>query len=61
MWMLLTPVFEFALGIFVMNYSTGRMLEDYDISRGGLMIFGLAFLTVVPYLAARLRGVKFVV
>lgn len=61
MWMILTLAFEFALGIFVMKYSTERMLEDYDVSRGGLMIFGLAFMIAAPYLAARLRGVEYAV
>ncbi len=37
MWAILTPAFEFGLQIFVLNYSRERMLEDYDVSRGGLM------------------------
>lgn len=58
MWMILTALFEFSLGLFVMKYSRERMFEDYDISRGGLMGFGLIFMAFAPYLAAKLRGTK---
>ena len=58
MWAVLTLLFEFGLGIFVLNYSRERMLEDYDVSRGGFMAFGILFMVFAPYLAARLRGIK---
>jgi hypothetical protein len=57
-WMILTAMFEFGLGYFVLNYSWERMFEDYDLSRGGLMGFGLLFMAFAPYLAARWRGMK---
>ena len=56
MWMILMALFEFGLGLLVMNYSWERMFEDYDISRGGLMGFGLIFMIFAPWLAARLRN-----
>lgn len=55
MWMLLTAMFEFGLGRFVMNLSWERIFEDYDISRGGLMGFGLLFMVFAPYIAAKFR------
>ena len=55
MWMILTACFEFGLGYFVLNYSWERMFEDYDLSRGGLMGFGLVFMAFAPYLAWKLR------
>ncbi len=58
MWAILMTLFEFGLGILVMNYSWERMLEDYDVSRGGLMGFGLLFMVFAPWLAAKLRGRK---
>lgn len=58
LWMILTALFEYGLGIFVMNYSWKRMFEDYDLSRGGLMAFGLLFMIFAPLLAAKLRGIK---
>ena len=56
MWSVFTLAFEFGLGYFVLNYSRERMLEDYDVSRGGLMAFGIVFMVFAPYLAARLHG-----
>jgi hypothetical protein len=56
MWMILMTAFEFGLGIFVMNYSWEQMLRDYDVSRGGLMGFGLIFMAFAPFLAAKLRN-----
>jgi hypothetical protein len=56
MWMILMALFEFGLGLLVMNYSWERMFEDYDISRGGLMGLGLLFMIFAPWLAAKLRG-----
>jgi hypothetical protein len=56
MWALLTLLFEFGLGFFVLHYSSERMLEDYDLARGGLMGFGLVYMVFVPVLAARLRA-----
>jgi signal transduction histidine kinase len=41
MWVILTVLFEFGLGYLVLGYSRARMFEDYDITRGGLMGFGL--------------------
>jgi hypothetical protein len=53
-WVLLTVCFEYALGR-LLGLSSERMLADYDIARGGFMLFGLAFMLVVPVLAARAR------
>ena len=58
MWAVLTLLFEFGLGFFVLGYSSERILEDYDVSRGGLMGFGLLFMVFAPYLANRLRERK---
>ncbi len=56
MWMILMTLFEFGLGHYVMNYSWERMIEDYDVSRGGLMGFGLLLMVFTPWLAAKARG-----
>lgn len=55
MWVVLTVLFEFGLGVFVFNYSRERMFEDYNILRGGLMGFGLLFMFFAPFLAEKLR------
>ena len=58
MWMILMTLFEFGLGHFVLNYSWEQMLVDYDVSRGGLMGFGLIFMLFAPWLAAKSRRKK---
>lgn len=58
MWMILTVFFEFSLGLFVLNYSCERMFEDYDVSKGGLMGFGLIFMAFTPFLALKLNQIK---
>ena len=58
MWMALMTLFEFGLGLLFFKYSWARMLEDYDISRGGLMGSGLLFLVFAPWLATKLRNRK---
>ena len=54
LWVVLTIVFEAALG-FLLGLSRERLLSDYDVTAGGFMAFGLAFLLLTPLLAARLR------
>jgi hypothetical protein len=56
LWVALTVTFEVALGRLAMNLSWERILADYDITRGGLMLFGLLFLWISPLFAAWLRS-----
>lgn len=56
LWLTLTVLFEFGLGLLILGYSWNRMFEDYDLSRGGLMGFGLLFMLFAPLMAARLRN-----
>lgn len=56
-WVICTLVFEFTLGR-ILGFSWERMIEDYDIRRGGLMAVGLLFMLFAPYIAARLRGIR---
>jgi hypothetical protein len=53
-WMILTLSFELGLGL-ILGFSRERILEDYDISRGGLMAFGMLFLIIAPLIASRIR------
>ncbi|HET7812671.1 MAG TPA: hypothetical protein VFL16_19010 [Steroidobacteraceae bacterium] len=53
-WVLLTLAFECLLGR-ALGFGWDRILEDYNLARGGLMLLGLAFMGVAPMLAARLR------
>jgi hypothetical protein len=53
-WVVLTLCFEYTLGR-LLGLTTDRMLADYNVARGGFMLFGLAFMLVAPALAARAR------
>jgi len=55
MWLFLTAAFEIALGR-QLNLSWERIFSDYDILNGGLMPFGLLFLTLAPVIAAQLKS-----
>ncbi len=51
-WVGLTVVFEILLGQ-AMDLSWSRIVSDYDPTRGGLMLLGLAVMFVAPMLTAR--------
>lgn len=54
-WVLLTILFEITLGRLVLDLSWDRITEDYNITRGGFLGFGLLFMAVSPLLATRLQ------
>jgi hypothetical protein len=56
LWVLLTVLFEAALGRMVMDLSWERILSDYDLANGGLMIFGLLVMLLSPVAAAWLTN-----
>ena len=55
LWVVLTVLFEVGLGRRVIGLPWDRLLEDYDLTRGGVLGLGLLFMAVTPLLAARLR------
>ena len=55
LWLVLTLLFEFGLGRFVLKLSWERLTEDYNVAQGGLLPIGLVLLFLSPFLAARLR------
>lgn len=54
-WLVLTVLFEFAMGIFLFHFPLTRLLEDFNVPRGGLFPFALLFLFFCPLLVSRLR------
>jgi len=53
-WVVLTLVFEIALGR-ATGASWSRLFSDYNPAQGGFMLFGLAFMFFTPWLTKRLR------
>lgn len=58
LWVILTILFEVMLGRLVLDLSWDRITEDYDITRGGLLGFGLMFILVSPLLSKVLTRAK---
>lgn len=56
LWVVSTVTFEVLLGRVILGYDWARLIEDYDPSRGGLMLAGLAVMWLSPLIGARLRG-----
>jgi hypothetical protein len=56
LWVVLTVLFEIGLGRLALGLSWDRIIEDYDVTRGGFLAFGLLFMLVSPLVAARVRG-----
>lgn len=57
LWVALIVIFEIGLGIFL-GYTMERLLSDYNLTRGGLMGFGLVFMFFAPMLGAKLRSMR---
>jgi hypothetical protein len=55
-WLLLMLCAEVLLARMVFGYPWTRIAEDFDISRGGLLGFGMLVLAAAPWLASRWRG-----
>jgi hypothetical protein len=56
LWVVLTILFEITLGRLILDLPWQRLFEDYDLTQGGLLGFGMLFLFLSPLLAARLRN-----
>jgi hypothetical protein len=56
LWVVLTVLFEIALGRLVLDLPWDRITEDYDFTRGGFLGLGLLFMAVSPILATALRN-----
>lgn len=54
-WVMLMLGFEFSLA-YALGLSFDRLVADYDVSRGGLMLFGMLVLGLAPWIAARLQA-----
>lgn len=55
-WIVLTVCFEVGLGFYVFGFPKERLLEDYNLLRGGLMGIGLLLMFLSPFAAHRIRA-----
>ena len=54
-WALLMVSFDLGFGRYVIGYSWSRLLLDFDPTRGGFMLAGLAVMVLAPWLTAGRR------
>jgi hypothetical protein len=55
-WLVMTVVFEFFFGHYVMGHSWDRLLQDYNLSQGRVWVLVLIWTTFGPYILYRIRG-----
>jgi hypothetical protein len=58
LWLGLTLAFEIGFGRFVVGASWKRLAADYNVLEGGLLPFGMIFLSVSPLIAGKIRRVR---
>jgi hypothetical protein len=56
MWLVLTILFEFIFGHYVMHHPWSKLFHDYDIFKGRVWILILIWTTIAPYLFYRIRN-----
>lgn len=49
-WLVLTVLFEFLFGHYVVGHSWDRLLQDYNILKGRVWVFVLIWISIAPYL-----------
>lgn len=55
MWLLMTIVFEFLFGHFIMGHTWEKLLYDYNILEGRLWIIVLIWVTISPFIFYRIH------
>lgn len=58
LWFAATLAFEVALGRHARGWSWPRIADEYRVDRGALMPYGLLVLAAMPWIAARVRGLR---
>ena len=53
LWLLLTVIFEFIFGHYVMGHSWRRLFNDYNLAAGRLWLLVLAWVAVAPWVIHR--------
>ena len=56
MWLIMTIVFEFVFGHYVMKHSWRKLFQDYNVFEGRVWVLVLIWTAVAPYLFYRLRS-----
>ena len=49
-WLIFMLLFEFLVGHFIFRFPWKWLLDEYNVKKGRLLIFGMIFLFTVPYI-----------
>ncbi|MDF1592405.1 MAG: hypothetical protein P1P89_12890 [Desulfobacterales bacterium] len=55
MWMIMTLLFEFGFGHYVMGHPWGRLIRDYNLIKGRVWPLVLIWTAIAPYVFYRIR------
>ena len=56
MWLIMTVIFEFVFGHFVMGHPWSKLFHDYNLFKGRVWSLVLIWTAVAPYLFYRIRS-----
>jgi hypothetical protein len=56
MWLIMTIVFEFVFGHYLMGHSWGKLSHDYNLLKGRVWSLVLIWTAVAPYVFYRMRS-----
>ena len=57
LWLGLMLLFEFIVGHFVFRFPWRWLLDEYNVKKGRLLLFGMALLFFAPFAVGRFKGV----
>ncbi len=56
MWLIMTVVFEFGFGRYLMGHPWGKLFHDYNLSKGRVWSLVLIWTAIAPYVFYRIRS-----
>ena len=56
MWLIMTILFEFIFGHFIMRHPWSKLLHDYNLLKGRVWLLVLIWTAVAPYVFYRIRS-----
>lgn len=56
MWVIMTVLFEFIFGHFIMNHPWGKLFHDYNLLEGRVWLLVLIWTAIAPYVFYRIRS-----
>ena len=56
MWLIMTILFEFVFGHYVVGHPWGRLFHDYNLVKGRIWLLVLIWTAIAPYIFYRIRS-----